>query len=578
MGLDCLASLFLLQIANDMKASLSALLVLICASLSPASAQGQAYEGLTLYQPNSSQTAYLLNMDGSVYHSWTGPNKPGLSVYLLPDGDLIRTLRTGTGPGGTGGAVERVSWDGTVEWHFDYNQPNQYLQHHDIEPLPNGNILMVAWDYRPSAVAVAEGRDPSTISGGQILSDSVLEIRPTGPNSGQIVWAWYAFDHLVQDFSSAANNFGVVGDHPELIDVNFPPGGGGGGSNGTDWLHINSVDYNAELDQIIVSSHNTSEFWVIDHSTTTAEAAGHSGGDSGRGGDLLYRWGNPQAYDQGGAADQVLFGQHDAQWIADGLPGAGDILVFNNGLNAPGPSSSSVDQIAPPINASGTYSYTPGSAYGPQNPSWQYEAAVPTDFYSQNISGCERLPNGNTLVCSGAQAWMFEVTDAGQIVWEHFNTFGGGGGGGGGGASMNVFRARRHRLALAADVYQLSVSAGGTQKFSLTAPVSLGYYLLLGTASGTTPGTASGGFVIPLNIDAYLLHTLLSPNGAPLAGSFGVLTPSGTNGIATASFSLPPAFNPSLVGLTLHHAFVTIDVASGNMNFVSNAAPLALLP
>ena len=442
-----------------MRPLLASFLFLFCLSLARANAQGGAYEGLTLYQPNSSSTAYLINMDGSVYHSWAGPTGPGLSVYLMPDGDLMRTLRTGSGPGGTGGAVERVSWDGTVEWHFDYNQPNQYLQHHDIEPLPNGNILMVAWDYRSAAIAAAEGRDPSTISGGQILSDSVLEIQPTGPNSGQIVWAWYAFDHLIQDFSSSANNSGVVGDHPELIDVNFPPGGGGGGGgpgggqNGTDWLHINSVDYNAELDQIIVSVHNTSEFWVIDHSTTTAEAASHSGGNSGRGGDLLYRWGNPQAYDQGTPGDQVLYGQHDAQWIAEGLSGAGDILVFNNRLNAPGPSSSSVDQITPPLNAGGSYSYTPGTAFGPQALSWQYEAAVPTDFYSQNISGCERLPNGNTLVCSGAQAWIFEVTDSGQVVWEHNNTFGGGGGPGGGGSGLNVFRARRHRLCDSPSVY-----------------------------------------------------------------------------------------------------------------------------
>ena len=361
------------------------------------SAHGQAYDGLTLYQPNSSNTAYLINMDGTIHHTWVGPAGPGLSVYLLPDGDLLRTLRTGNGPGGAGGAVERVSWDGVVEWHFDYNQPNQYLQHHDIELLPNGNILMVAWDYRPSAEAVAEGRDPSTISGGQMLSDSVIEVQPTGPNSGQIVWAWYAWDHLIQDFDPSANNYGVVGDHPELIDLNYPPGvgggggGPGGGQNGTDWLHLNSVDYNAELDQIMVSVHNTDEIWVIDHSTTMAEAAGHTGGDSGRGGDLLYRWGNPNAYDHGTVGDQKFFGQHDAQWIEEGLPGEGDIIVFNNGQGEPGPDASSVDQISPPVDATGSYAYTAGTAYGPTNLSWQYEASVPTSFFSQNISGCVRL-------------------------------------------------------------------------------------------------------------------------------------------------------------------------------------------
>jgi hypothetical protein len=93
-------------------------------------------------------------------------------------------------------------------------------------------------------------------------------------------------------------NYGVVVDHPELVDLNFSSGGPPGGA---DWNHINSIDYNETLDQILLSVHNFSEIWVIDHSTTAAEAAGHSGGD------LLYRWGNPQTYDAGTAAESVMF-------------------------------------------------------------------------------------------------------------------------------------------------------------------------------------------------------------------------------------------------------------------------------
>ncbi len=114
------------------------------------------------------------------------------------------------------------------------------------------------------------------------------------------------------------------------------------------------------LDQILISVHNFSEIWVIDHSTTTAEAASHSGGNSGMGGDLLYRWGNPAAYDSGSSADQQLFVQHDAQWIGNGLPGAGNILIFNNGQGRPDGDYSSVDEIVPPVASDG--SYTNGSA------------------------------------------------------------------------------------------------------------------------------------------------------------------------------------------------------------------------
>src|SRR5678815_4211721 len=143
------------------------------------------------------------------------------------------------------------------------------------------------------------------------------------------------------------------------------------------------------------------EMYVIDHSTTTAEAAGHTGGNSGRGGDLLYRWGNPVAYGAGTEADQQLFGQHDAQWIPAGSPGAGNILIFNNGLDRPAGQFSTIEEITPPVDAQGNYALTPGSAYGPALPSWNYTAAIPTSFSSDHISGTQRLPNGNTLICDG---------------------------------------------------------------------------------------------------------------------------------------------------------------------------------
>jgi hypothetical protein len=188
-----------------------------------------------------------------------------------------------------------------------------------------------------------------------------------------------------------------------------------------DWLHANGIDYNPELDQIVLSLRQFSELWVIDHSTTTAEAAGHSGGNSGKGGDLLYRWGNPQAYGAGDASDQKLFVQHDAQWIEPGLPGEGNILVFNNGDGRPEGNYSSVDEIVPPADSSGNYSLTSGQAYGPVEPTWTYVAPNPTDFFSLFISGAQRLPNGNTLIDDGMHGTLFEVTSEGTIVWKYVN-------------------------------------------------------------------------------------------------------------------------------------------------------------
>jgi hypothetical protein len=248
------------------------------------------------------------------------------------------------------------------------------------------------------------------------MPDHVIEVKPTGPTTGDIVWEWHLWDHLIQDFDPRQNNYGVVTDHPELVDINF-------GKENMDWNHINSIDYNEEFDQIILSSYGQDEIWIIDHSTTTEEAAGHTGGNSGKGGDILYRWGNPQAYRAGDLNDKKLFGQHDAQWIESGCPGEGNILVFNNGENRPNGKYSSIDEIVPPVDANGSYFYTPGNAYGPEEPIWIYTAENPTDFYSYRLSGAHRIPNGNTLVCDGPHGYFFEVTLDKELVWEYTNPY-----------------------------------------------------------------------------------------------------------------------------------------------------------
>lgn len=181
---------------------------------------------------------------------------------------------------------------------------------------------------------------------------------------------------------------------------------------------MNSINYNSQYDQIILSVRGNSEIWVIDHSTTTAEAAGHTGGRYGKGGDLLYRWGNPVCYKLGNASDQKLFQQHDAEWIDSLCPGAGNITVFNNGV---GRNYSSADQFAPPIDSLGFYYRAPGTAFGPTSLAWTYTATPPTSFYSSSISGVQRLPNGNTLISAGVNGTFFEVTSSGETIWRYVN-------------------------------------------------------------------------------------------------------------------------------------------------------------
>lgn len=371
----------------------------------------EAFDGYTLFAPINSTETYLINNCGEKVHSWPSTYRPGLSCYLLENGILLRTGRI-QGMGNGSGIVEMIDWDGNVIW--DYTAIDTHgRQHHDIELLPNGNILLIVWDQYSQAELEEVG---SSTNNSIITSEQIIEIQPDLINGGgTIVWEWKAWDHLVQDADESKPNFGTVADHPERIDINFL------NHNNADWLHFNGVDYNEEFDQIIISVHNFSEFWIIDHSTTTAEAASSEGGRYGRGGNLLYRWGNPQAYDQGTAGDQKLFLQHHTHWIPEPFEDAGKIILFNNQAGNPANQNySTVDIVELPVDADGVYAYE-GGAFGPEDFDWTYRAPEPTDFFSNIISGVQRLENGHTLICEGVGGRLFEINEEEEIVWEYVN-------------------------------------------------------------------------------------------------------------------------------------------------------------
>ena len=372
----------------------------------------KACPGYTLFAPKHNTTTYLMDNQGRVVHQWQSAYDPGQSVYLKPNGNLLHTCqmrnRSFTG-GGEGGRIEEYDWSGKMIWEFSYTT-DQYQQHHDIAPLPNGNILMLVVEKKSQADCLAAGFPAQMLRDGMLYPDSVAEVQPMDSNSGKIVWQWKVWDHLIQDFDKEKANFGDVAAHPELIYV------GGGRGVPAFWNHANSIAYNPTLDQIVISARGHSEIWFIDHTTTTQQATSHSGGKQGKGGDLIYRWGNPSAYKRGTERDAQLNQQHDAEWIPDGSPGAGHLTIFNNGYNR---GYTSIEEIVPPLDASGHYVIEPGKPYGPEKPVWHYEARNRTDFFSSEISGAHRLPNGNTLICAGVIGHLFEVTPAGEKVWQY---------------------------------------------------------------------------------------------------------------------------------------------------------------
>lgn len=370
--------------------------------------------GYFLFAPLHSQNTYLIDRCGRMVHQWKSKYKPGQSAYLLPDGNLLRCGKdTNTAFISGGGIIEKLNWNSEVIWSYAISTPTSCL-HHDIYPMPNGNVLAILWEKKTPAQAKVVGRNPEAI-GKSIWTEKIVELKPKGKNGAIVVWEWRVWDHLVQDVDPKLAGFGVVADNPQRIHINFKA------SKDEDWLHFNAVAYNAELDQVLVSNRNFSEIFILDHSTTTKQAATRTGGRYKRGGDLLYRWGNPAAYNCGTAADRRLYSQHSAHWIAKGLNDAGKLMVFNNGIERSQNPYSSIDIVEPPMDKAGNYQLQPREAALPAKPYWSFSDTLPEIFFSKNVSNAQRLPDGHTLICGGASGLFFEIDSAGNRVWKYVN-------------------------------------------------------------------------------------------------------------------------------------------------------------
>lgn len=382
--------------------------------------KSKTFEGYNLFYPHNTNTVYLIDNCGELVHQWEGDSdyRPGNMAYLQENGDLLKCSRffnptlDSIWAGGGGELVESLDWEGNINWSFQLKDEFDRL-HHDIAPMPNGNILMIAWELKTFEESIQAGRDPAKMSQQKVWPDYILEYNPTLDN---IVWEWHAWDHLIQDFDPTKENFGVVSEHPELIDLNYDTHDGH-----PDWMHSNSIDYNERLDQILISVPYFDEIWVIDHSTTIEEAQGHTGGNSGKGGDLLFRWGNPVTYRSAGS--QQIFFAHDAQWIDDFLlpnaPYYGDIMIFNN--RVADNTLSKVDIIRPSFNAiTNQYDTKEDLSFLPNTATLELFHPDTFPLYSSGLSNAQVLPNKNILAFAGRTGHAFEINPAtNEIVWEY---------------------------------------------------------------------------------------------------------------------------------------------------------------
>ena len=391
----------------------------------------KAWSGFTVLSPLQGQAVLVIDMNGKVVKQWDGfNNSAGGPARVLPNGDVIAANGARQGRQESVELVQR-DFDGKTIWNFDHNEelPTNdgktiwsLRQHHDWqrEDFPAGYYSPESSPARSGAntlILTHTDRRVAAIAGDVLLGDDrLIEVSPTG----QVLWQWIAGDHIDElgfDTTARASIRGARagGARGDGARAGGGPRGGGPatGAPAFDWLHINSATYvgpnrwfeagdrRFAPNNVIISSREASLLAIV-----------------ARDGSIVWRLGpNFLESDALRAIGQII-GQHHAHLIPKGLPGAGNLMVFDNGgASGYGPPSG----MAP--RGTGVFA-RPSSRVLEIDPVslklvWSYTGGA--QFFSTNISGAQRLPNGNTLITEGAGGRVFEVTSDRQIVWEWMN-------------------------------------------------------------------------------------------------------------------------------------------------------------
>ncbi|WP_034058143.1 aryl-sulfate sulfotransferase [Lacinutrix jangbogonensis] len=354
---------------------------------------------LTLAIIKGSNSAFLIDKQGHKKYEWTFESLLGNDLEILPNGQLLGIFKDENAAisfGGYGGVVRLINPDNSIAWEYITSSEDE-ISHHDVEMLPNGNILILVWE----KIDEVEAENNGAFGSSHIYPEKLIEVNP---DTNTIVWQWRSWEHIIQDQEIDLPNYGVVADNPQLIHINYAPLQSG------DLMHGNGMDYDNDRDIIFLSINVFSEIWVIDHSTTMAESTSHSGGNYNKGGDLLYRFGNPLAY--GNTFGDVLFDHnHFPNLLENDVLGKGNMLVYVNGL-------STEQSIVYELDIPETFNLTANTDNEPTIV-WSF---TDENLYNRIISGAVRLKNGNTLICEGDYGF-WEVTPEKEIVWK-YNGFG----------------------------------------------------------------------------------------------------------------------------------------------------------
>ena len=359
--------------------------------------------GYILLIENGGKTCYLINHKGQRVLQWNFDLSLGQDAELASDGSLYGLFKAPDYSkdmdfGGRGGIMRKINTQNKILWEFKISNNNE-IAHHDIQLLPSGNILTLVWN----RVTKEEAAKLGYIADHDIFVEKLIEINP---NSNEIVWSWNSWDHVIQNKIPAHSTFGQPIQNRNKIDImynyqsDYHPFIKSG-----DIMHANGIDYLPELDIIAISVNFYNEVWFVDHSTSTEEAKGSTGGRFNVGGDLIYRFGNPATY--GYSALKILDINHHPSFVR--YDNGYGLLIFNNNRSE---RRSKVMEFNLPFTLTDTDPLEIGA-----NPQIVFEYSNDEMFFDI-AGGAVRLSNGNTLICEG-DLGLWEVSPLGQLVWKY---------------------------------------------------------------------------------------------------------------------------------------------------------------
>ena len=346
---------------------------------------------------------------------WAHDRSAGLAAQITEDGQILRAEKTaGCCPQASdGGLIQLFDFDGNLNWSYKFAD-DTITQHHTLLSMDNGNILFLGWEILSDVDLVRLGKEDLS---SELWSEFVWEIEPIGTNDFELVWAWHLKDHLVQDVFPDKDNFVRVDTAFGKIDINYR---GPHIFSDRDWWHTNALHYNSERDEVLINCRSNGETWIIDHSTTIEEAQSDTGGRRNKGGQILFRWGNPQSYQRGSEEDLLQYGSHGHNWITEGFPDGGKILFFNNGHERPGPGfHSTVEMILPAYDDQGNYIIDSNYQFELDSHEVVYgEDPTFQPLNSSFLSNAVQINDGHFFISEGQSGRVFEIDNSSNIVWE----------------------------------------------------------------------------------------------------------------------------------------------------------------